>query len=108
MAENFNPMEIRPIFVVGSPRSGTTMLGNYLGSARSVLNVGEYRALYLTYAALPMQMLGALDGLVPEAWEPQRLRYMAEAQRHALEFLVRASQQAGCSAFCDSTPRNVF
>jgi sulfotransferase family protein len=108
MPDNSALMGVRAIFVLGSPRSGTTMLGNYIGSARSVLNTGEYRALYLVYGALPIQLHGALTGLVPAAWEPHRLDYMRQAQKHAVDFVVRAAEEAGCTAFCDSTPRNVF
>jgi hypothetical protein len=101
-------MGVRGIFVVGSPRSGTTMLGNYLGSARSVLNTGEYRALYLTLGALPIQLYGVLPGLVPPDWEPRRLQYMHEAQEHAIRFVRDAAAASSCTWFCDSTPGNIF
>jgi hypothetical protein len=101
-------MPVRPIFVVGSPRSGTTMIGNYIGSARSVLNAGEYRALYLTIGTLPFQMVGQLTGLVPPDWEPHRVEYIKEAQQHACEFIVRIAETEGCTAFCDSSPRNIL
>jgi Sulfotransferase family len=101
-------MPVRPIFVVGSPRSGTTMIGNYIGSARSVLNAGEYRALYLTIGTLPFQMVGQLSGLVPPDWEPHRLEYIKEAQQHACEYIVRVAEAEGKTAFCDSSPRNIL
>jgi hypothetical protein len=110
MRDNSKAMSVRPIFVLGSPRSGTTMIGNYLGSVRSVLNAGEYRGLYLAYAALPVQLGAAhrLVGLAPPEWEPFRALYMEEIQRHAAEFIVRVAEGAGYSAFCDSGPRNVL
>ncbi|MEP6753077.1 MAG: sulfotransferase [Candidatus Dormiibacterota bacterium] len=101
-------MAVRPIFVVGSPRTGTTMIGNYIGSAKSVLNAGEYRALYLAFGTLPLQLKGALTGLVPPAWEPYQAQYVREVQQHAAQFIVRAAESAGCTAFCDSSPRNVL
>lgn len=101
-------MAIKPIFVVGSPRSGTTMIGNYIGTAKSVLNAGEYRALYLAFGTLPLQLKGALAGLVPPEWEPHQLRYVREVQQHAAEFITRAAESENCSAFCDSSPRNVL
>ncbi len=101
-------MGIRPIFVLGSPRSGTTMIGNYIGSARSVLNAGEYRALYVAYGALPIQLAEPFSGLVPEDWAPHRLQYIEEVQRHAARFIVRVAEEQGCSAFCDSSPRNLL
>jgi Sulfotransferase family len=110
MRDNSTAMSARPIFVVGSPRSGTTMIGNYLGSARSVLNAGEYRALYLAYGALPVQMGAAhrLAGLAPPEWEPFRAQYVDEVQRHSAEFIARIAEHEGYAAFCDSFPRNVL
>jgi hypothetical protein len=110
MRDNSTAMSIRPIFVLGSPRSGTTMIGNYLGTAESVLNAGEYRGLYLAHAALPLQ-LGAtsrLVGVTPAEWQPYQALYIQEVQDHAAEFIVRVAERAGKSAFCDSGPRNVF
>src|SRR5260370_1919901 len=60
-----NLMAVRPIFAVGSPRSGTTMIGNYIGTAQSVLNPGEYRALDIAYGTLTSQLTGALPAPVP-------------------------------------------
>ena len=110
MRDNSTAMSIRPIFVLGSPRSGTTMIGNYLGGADSVLNAGEYRGLYLAHAALPIQLGAAsrLVGVTPAEWEPYQALYMEEVQRHAAEFIVRVAERAGKSAFCDSGPRNVL
>ena len=103
-------MGVRPIFVVGSPRSGTTMIGNYLGGARSVLNAGEYRALYLAHGTLSIQLSAAyrLAGVIPTAWEPYRDQYINEVQRHAAEFIERVATQEGCTFYCDSSPRNVL
>jgi Sulfotransferase family len=101
-------MPVRPIFVVGSPRSGTTMIGNYIGSAASVLNAGEYRALHLAFGSLPNQMVGRVAGLTPPEWEPHRDEYIREVQRHAAEFVVRVADTGGFTAFCDSSPRNIL
>ena len=108
MPDNSTLMAIRPIFVLGSPRSGTTMIGNYIGSAKSVLNAGEYRALYLAFGTLPIQLKGALVGLVPPEWESYQAQYVREVQQHAAEFIVRAAESEGRAAFCDSSPRNVL
>src|SRR5713226_1605535 len=103
-----NLMAVRPIFVVGSPRSGTTMMGNYIGTAQSVLNAGEYRALDIAYGTLRSQLTGALAGLVPPDWEAHRDQYVSEVQRHAADFIVRVAESKGRAAFCDSTPRNLL
>jgi len=110
MGDNFPAMSVRPIFVMGSPRTGTTMIGNYLGSAHSVLNAGEYRAFYLAHGALPIQLGAAnrLEGLAPPEWEPFRARYVDEVRAHAAEFIVKAAESGGQTAFVDSFPRNVF
>lgn len=110
MGDNFPAMSVKPIFVLGSPRAGTTMIGNYLGSARSVLNAGEYRALYLAHGALPIQLGAAnrLEGLAPPEWESFRARYVDEVRIHAAEFIVKAAESSGHTAFVDSFPRNVF
>jgi hypothetical protein len=84
------------------------MIGNYIGTAPSVLNAGEYRALHLAYGTLTSQLTGALAGLVPAAWERHRDQYVSEVQRHAAEFIVRTAETEGCKAFCDSTPRNLL
>ena len=96
--------EIRPIFVLGAPRSGTTLIGNYIGSCRSVYNVGEYRAFYVTRAMLPAQ----ITGISPPAWDAQRLRYLEEVQEHAGRFIEGVARDAGCTAYCDATPMNVY
>lgn len=101
-------MPVRPIFVVGSPRSGTTMIGNYIGSALSVLNAGEYRAFHLTFLTLPNQMVGRVAGLTPLDWEPHRDEYVRQVQQHACEFIMRAAESGGYAAFCDSSPRNIL
>lgn len=84
------------------------MIGSYIGTARSVLDTGEYRAIYLTHGALPAQLQGGLTGLVPETWEHHRDRYIREAQEHSIDFVQRAAAEQGCAWFCDSFPRNVF
>ena len=110
MGDNFPAMSVRPIFVLGSPRTGTTMIGNYLGSARSVLNAGEYRALYLAHGALPIQLGAAnrLEGLAPPEWESFRAQYVDEVRAHAAAFILKAAESGGQTAFVDSFPRNVF
>jgi hypothetical protein len=102
-------MNVRPIFVVGSPRSGTTMIGSYLGSSQQVLNAGEYRALYLAYGALPYQLRSAhrLSGVVVDEWAPYIEQYEREVQEHARNFIYRAALSQGRAWFCDSFPRNM-
>jgi hypothetical protein len=84
------------------------MIGNYIGTAQSVLNAGEYRALDIAYGTLRSQLTGALAGLVPPDWEAHRDQYVSEVQRHAADFIVRVAESEGRTAFCDSTPRNLL
>ncbi len=96
--------EVRPIFVLGAPRSGTTMIGNYIGSGRSVLNVGEYRAFYVTQALVPEALEG---GISPPEWFVDRARYLQEVQGHAKSFIEKIAREKGCRSYCDATPRNI-
>jgi Sulfotransferase family len=88
----------RALFVLGVARSGTTVLGNYLGSSPAALNLGEYGGFHLTFAvvssARPMQ-------LVAEA-------YAADLRRHAREFVELLTVERGLGWYCDSTPWNIL
>jgi hypothetical protein len=47
----------RPVFVVGSPRSGTTLAGALLGSAAGVSDLGEYAGYYFCHRTGPGELL---------------------------------------------------
>lgn len=79
------PLDERLIFVVGSPRSGTTFLAGALGAAPGVVDLGEVAALK---AAVP-----ELAGLPPEAAAPRIRRILATTRRLALVGSLRPVEQ---------------
>lgn len=90
----------RALFVLGSPRSGTTMLGNYLASDPRVLNLGEYGGFHLAFNLAP----GAL-GAMPGPYMPSYLTGLAEHARWFAEGLAATHQKTW---YCDTTPWNVL
>lgn len=83
--ERFGPLDERMVFVIGSPRSGTTALATAIGSMPGFLDLGEVAPVK---AAIP-----ALAAL-PEAEAARRLRStLAVARRFGLVGSVRAVEQ---------------
>ena len=97
-------LSVRPIFVVGSPRSGTTLVGSWLGSDPRTYDVGEYNAFYATYRSIPSQ----LRGVQPPWWESHLDRYLVELREHAAHFIEDVARREGCDSFVDSSPRNLL
>jgi hypothetical protein len=95
---------IRPLFVVGSARAGTTALGAWLASDPETYDVGEYRAFFLTHRLLR----GLLVGMQPDSWQPNIDRYVEEAKDHAASFIAAVAKNAGCDSYVDSSPRNLL
>lgn len=96
---------LAPLFVVGCPRSGTTMIGHYLETSPAVVHLGEYGALYVTWSVLPhFGIAGKLSGRPPS---PHVERYREEARRHAQEFPSRIDAPHA-RYWCDSSPVNLL
>jgi hypothetical protein len=95
---------VRPLFVVGSARAGTTMLGAWLASDPETYDVGEYRAFFLTHRLLR----GLLVGMQPDSWQANIDRYVEEAKDHAASFIAAVARDAGCDSYVDSSPRNLL
>ncbi|MBE1489591.1 sulfotransferase family protein [Plantactinospora soyae] len=93
-------MPPEPIFVLGSPRSGTTLAGAWLGSHPSVYAMGEYSAFVFAYATAPAGYTRTRP--------PYAERYLRELQNHAAEFAGRLATERGARFFCDSTPWNLL
>ncbi|MBF9130300.1 sulfotransferase [Plantactinospora sp. S1510] len=93
-------MAAEPIFVLGSPRSGTTLAGAWLGSHPSVYAMGEYSAFVFAYATAPAGYTRTRP--------PYAQRYLRELQSHAAEFAGRLAAERGARFFCDSTPWNLL
>ena len=99
-AESKGASAARALFVLGAPRSGTTLVGNYLGSADGVLNLGEYGGFHLAYNIAP-STLGAMPGSYREPYPSRDLVVHAEWFAEGLA----ASEHK--SWYCDTTPFNI-
>ena len=89
----------RGIFVLGAPRSGTSLVGNYLGSGEQVLNLAEYGGFHLAYN-IARSTLGAIPG-------PFREAYLKDLRVHAAWFAEESAAAQGAAWYCDSTPWNL-
>jgi hypothetical protein len=85
------PLDERLVFVIGCPRSGTTFLGNSIGSCLGFVDLGEVAPFK---AALPR-----LTGLAPSDAAPQIRRILATTRRLALVGHLRAVEQTPEAAF---------
>lgn len=95
------PLEAaRPIFVLGAPRSGTTVLGRYLSSSPSVLDLGEYRGFFIAYESVPKSF-----HRVPAPFQDPYCRRVADLTRQIAETLARAHRARW---YCDHTPLNLL
>lgn len=90
----------RPIFVLGSPRSGTTMMGKYISSSANITNLGEYAGFDFTHRLAVKELSG-----MPSAYVK---KYLSELIHHAREFADNISRQEGTEYFCDSAPWNLL
>jgi len=86
--------------VLGAPRSGTTVVGSYLASGASCLDLGEFGGFHAAYNIVP-GALGAMPG-------PFRDAYMADLRRHARGFAEHLATERGNGWFCDATPWNLL
>lgn len=91
-----------PIFVLGSPRSGTSMMGAVLGSSPEVHHLGELAGFHIIWKELRWGR-----SLAPQTADYQR--YTADYQR----FLAQATGDYYRTAYpapfsCDSDPWNLL
>lgn len=91
---------VRPLFVLGCPRSGTTVLGSYVGTTPGVCDLGEYGGFYLTLHHAPREL-----GRAPSLF---RENYQASLESHARWFPASEAAKAGCSWYVDGTPWNLL
>src|SRR5258708_24724838 len=89
----------RALFVLGVPRSGTTLIGNYLGSAPGVLNLAEYGGFYVAHSVAPA-VIDRIPGY-------HHAEYLAEIGAHARSFAERLARQGGHGWYLDHTPWNL-
>lgn len=91
LGERFGRLDDRLVFVVGSPRSGTTFLAGAIGSLPGFVDLGEVPAVK---AAVP-----GLARLAPEEAARRLRRILAVARRVGLVGSVRAIEQTPEMAF---------
>jgi hypothetical protein len=89
----------RAIFVLGVPRSGTTLIGNYLASSAPVHNLAEYGGFYVAHSVIPA-VVQQIPGFHHDA-------YLAEVREHARTFAERVAREHGCAWYLDHTPWNL-
>jgi sulfotransferase family protein len=89
----------RALFIVGPPRSGTTLIGNYLGSSAEAFNLGEFGGFHLAHTVAP----GAL-GLMPSG--PYRDEYLADLTSMTRRFAEEIAVRYGRRWYCDAAPAN--
>jgi hypothetical protein len=94
------PVHARALFVLGAPRSGTTVIGSYLASGGRVLNLGEYGGFHLAHNIAPAT-LGAMPG-------PYRGQYLDDLVDHARRFAEEQASSQGRQWYCDTTPWNLL
>jgi hypothetical protein len=90
---------VRGLFVLGVPRSGTTLIGNWIGSHPAVLGLAEYGGFYVAYSVAPAYV-NRLPGREHESFLAA-VRDLAD--RHVSQLALRR----GCTWFCDATPWNL-
>ena len=89
----------RALFVLGVPRSGTTLIGNYLGSSPAVLNLAEYGGFYVANSIIPT-VIKSIPGFHHDA-------YLTEIREHARTFAERLATEHECAWYLDHTPWNL-
>ena len=102
----------RPLFIVGLPRSGTTLLETMLRAYPDVASIGESPALIQTRQAI-QNHLRQHDPAAPDwAWCDQTSPELAQAEREA--YLAKLSQPGTapgtvpCRVTIDKLPQNLF
>jgi hypothetical protein len=91
LRRRLGPLDDRLVFVVGSPRSGTTFLGRSIGSVPGFVDLGEVAALK---ASVP-----ELAALSPSEAAPRIRRILSVTRRLGLVGSVRAVEQTPEVAF---------
>ena len=89
----------RAVFVLGVPRSGTTLIGNYLGSSPAVENLAEYGGFYVAYSIAP-SVIERIPGFHHDA-------YLAELREHARMFAEGKAREIAAAWYLDHTPWNL-
>lgn len=91
---------MQPIFVVGSPRSGTTMMGSMIGSDPDVKELGEFMAFFV------------VGHYLQNIHADSRSSYRSELVEHMLgaahNYASMKAVEDKCGAYIDDTPLNAL
>ncbi|GAA3818568.1 hypothetical protein GCM10022226_43860 [Sphaerisporangium flaviroseum] len=88
------------VFVLGSPRSGTTLMGALIGSCSNVADLGEYGGFYLSHAVAHEEL-----GTMPT---PYLADYLSSLREHSEVFAQSVALAGNASCYVDSTPWNLL
>jgi len=91
---------VRPVFVLGSPRSGTTLLGSYVASHPDCADLGEFFGFYSTLSSIP-RMMERIDS-------PVKYEYLSALVQCTLRFANDVAESSGKRFWCDQTPFNLL
>lgn len=89
---------ITPIFVIGSPRSGTTMLGALIGSDDNILWLNELSSFYFSHWVARKEYARA-----PSKYKES---YLKSLQEHSRSFAEDLCKKEGKRFFVEDTPWN--
>ncbi|MGB6061185.1 MAG: sulfotransferase, partial [Candidatus Aquilonibacter sp.] len=87
------------LFILGPPRSGTTVVGNFVASHAQCYNLGEYYGFYLALRQAPQLMHRMPSTVLSE--------YLSHLFVGTLNFADACRDSAGAAMWCDQTPFNL-
>lgn len=91
---------LKPVFILGAPRTGTTMLGRYVASHKEAVDLGEFFGFFLT-----LRHLREVTRRVPSSYRDAYLEHLVGS---TTAFADSAAEAAGVSIWCDQTPWNLL
>lgn len=92
--------DIIPIFVMGCPRSGTTLIGNYIGSCEKIYNFVEFKGFQLAFEQEPCE-----EQSVKDAHRQHFFEYLLWSVDN---FNSEYTERENCLASVDSNPFNLL
>jgi L-2,4-diaminobutyrate decarboxylase len=97
----FSPLEddIRPVFVLGCPRSGTTLIGEFIATAPDLVSVGELSTMYFSCGVAESEY-----GRVPSQYKQEYLKGLRAYSEQFMRVLCAREMKVG---FVESTPWNL-
>lgn len=93
--------EITPVFVLGSPRSGTTLIGKLVATIPGALDLGEYGGFYTSYYLIPNVFTRRMPS-------PFRDEFNNALQQRVISFPIDLCLSKKASFYVDSTPSNIL